>query len=91
MVAQLQATFSSWLVDQYLRDRKLRKMYHCLQHYVQEAIHLRLLSSELDPTLNARLPVTIFEDNKAAIAMSENPVNHEETKHIFVKYDFKVH
>jgi hypothetical protein len=62
--------------------------YQALCAACQEAIHLRLLSSELDPTLNARLPVTIFEDNKAAIAMSENPVNHEKTRHIFVKYHF---
>jgi arginyl-tRNA--protein-N-Asp/Glu arginylyltransferase len=62
--------------------------YQALCAACQEAIHLRLLSSELDTSLSASTPITIFEDNTAAIAMSQNPVNHEKTKHIFVKYHF---
>jgi hypothetical protein len=62
--------------------------YQALCAACQEAIHLRLLSSELDTSLSASTPITIFEDNTAAIAMSQNPVNHEKTMHIFVKYHF---
>jgi hypothetical protein len=62
--------------------------YQALCAACQEAIHLRLLSSELDASLIASHPITIFEDNTAAIAMSQNPVKHEKTKHIFVKYHF---
>jgi hypothetical protein len=62
--------------------------YQALCAACQEAIHLRLLSSELDSSLNASKPIMIYKDNKGAIAMSQNPINHEKTKHIFVKYHF---
>ena len=62
--------------------------YQALAAATQEAIHQRLLSCELDPLLDFKRPVIIFEDNTACIAMSENPVNHEKTKHIFLKYHF---
>ena len=62
--------------------------YQALCAACQETIHLRLLSSELDSSLNASQPLIIYEDNKGAIAMSQNPINHEKTKHIFVKYHF---
>ena len=62
--------------------------YQALCSATQEAIHLRLLSCELDPLLNSKRAIIVFEDNQACIAMSENPVNHEKTKHIFLKYHF---
>ena len=31
-------------------------------------------------------PVLIFEDNQRAIALSKNPVNHQRSKHINVRY-----
>ena len=33
-------------------------------------------------------PVTIFEDNKGAIDLTNNPVHHKRTKHIDVKYHY---
>ena len=33
-------------------------------------------------------PVTIFEDNKAAIQLSKNPVLHKRSRHIHVKYHY---
>jgi len=33
-------------------------------------------------------PLKIYEDNQGCIAMSKNPVNHERTKHIDIKYHF---
>ena len=62
--------------------------YQALCAATQEAIHQRLLSCELDSSLHSERSVIIFEDNQACIAMSENPINHEKTKHIFLKYHF---
>ena len=45
--------------------------YQALCAACQETIHLRLLSSELDSSLNASQPLIIYEDNKGAIAMSQ--------------------
>lgn len=52
----------------------------------QEAVFLRralvdLGHGQADPTI-------IYEDNQGAIAMSENPVHRQRTKHIDVKYNF---
>ncbi|GJR08707.1 retrovirus-related pol polyprotein from transposon RE1 [Tanacetum coccineum] len=51
---------------------------------VNHAIWIRKLLSDLDLTQEG--PTAIFCDNKSAIAIAENPVQHERTKHINVKY-----
>jgi len=33
-------------------------------------------------------PVTIYEDNQGAIALAQNPVHHQRSKHIDIKYHF---
>ena len=63
--------------------------YMALAAATQEAVHLRQLMIDIDPVYAARLPpVHIFEDNTGAIAISNNPVHHERTKHIDVRYHF---
>ncbi|GJS47878.1 retrovirus-related pol polyprotein from transposon RE1 [Tanacetum coccineum] len=51
---------------------------------VNHAIWIRKLLSDLDLTQEG--PTAIFCDNKSAIAIAENPVQHGRTKHINVKY-----
>lgn len=63
--------------------------YMALCAATQEAVHLRTLLQDVLPTYKAsNEPVIIFEDNTACIAMSNNPVHHERTKHIDNKYHF---
>jgi hypothetical protein len=60
--------------------------YMALTAAAQEAIALRGLLSDFG--LSATDPVLIYEDNKGAIAMSVNPINHAATKHIAIKHHF---
>jgi len=53
---------------------------------VQEAVHLRLLMSDLG--FEQREPTVIYEDNQGCIALSDNPVHHRRTKHIDIRYHF---
>jgi len=53
---------------------------------VQEAIYLRLLMEKLG--FSQEGPTVIREDNQGCIALSENPVNHQRSKHIDIKYHF---
>jgi len=50
----------------------------------KEAVHLRQLCYDLK--IDCDDPTIICEDNQGAIALSLNPVFHERTKHIRVKY-----
>ena len=34
------------------------------------------------------MPALIFEDNHGAIALANNPVNHQRSKHIDIRYHF---
>ncbi len=45
-----------------------------------------LVSSSIGVTQKSA--TKIFEDNQGCIAMAKNPVNHERTKHIDIKYHF---
>lgn len=58
--------------------------YIALSAAVNHAIWLRKLLSDLD--LIQEGPTIIYCDNKSAIAIAENPVQHGRTKHINVKY-----
>ena len=60
--------------------------YMALTAAAQEAMYLRKLS--LDFGLMIDKPTTIYEDNKSAIMMSNNPSMHKASKHIDLKYHF---
>ena len=53
---------------------------------VQEAVYLRRLLKSLG--YEQQQPTPIFEDNQACIAMTANPVLHQRTKHIDIRYHF---
>jgi hypothetical protein len=52
----------------------------------QEAVHLRLLLSELGFPQEG--PTIIYEDNQGTIALSENPMLQKRTKHVDIRYHF---
>ena len=60
--------------------------YMALASTAQEAIWLRELNSVLKN--EPAQPVTVFEDNQAAICMSKNPQYHGKSKHINIKFHF---
>jgi hypothetical protein len=53
----------------------------------QESLFLTQLLHDIDKNCQYE-PVTIFEDNQGAIALVENPVHHQRSKHIDIKYHF---
>jgi hypothetical protein len=63
--------------------------YMALCDAAKEAVHLRWLLQDIDPVFKASgKPAIIFEDNTACIALASNPVLHERTKHIDMRYHF---
>jgi hypothetical protein len=60
--------------------------YMSLAHAAQTAVWLKRLMGDLG--VAQRSSIKIFEDNQGCIAMAKNPVNHERTKHIDIKYHF---
>jgi hypothetical protein len=60
--------------------------YVALAAVTQEAQALRKLYQTLG--LPPVKPTKIWEDNQAAIAIAENPINYKRTKHIDVKYHY---
>ena len=52
----------------------------------RQAIWLKMLLSDLG--LNHPTPVTLFNDNQGAIALSKNLVHHERSKHIALRHHF---
>jgi hypothetical protein len=60
--------------------------YVALTEAVKEILwlvqHFRALGVELE------VPIFIFGDNTAAIALAKNPVFHQRTKHIDIKHHF---
>ena len=57
-----------------------------LTHASKEAIWLRQLFEDLGH--QQRQPTVIYEDNKGAIQLANNPVHHKRTKHIDIQYHF---
>ena len=53
---------------------------------VQEAVHIRRLLGDLE--FQQEQPTVIYEDNQGCIALSANPVLHQRTKHIDIRYHF---
>jgi hypothetical protein len=60
--------------------------YMSMTHAAQTAIWLRRWLKDLG--FVQRSGTKIYEDNQGCIAMAKNPVNHERTKHIDIKYHF---
>jgi hypothetical protein len=56
---------------------------------VQEICHLRNILSELH--LEPSDPIPLFSDSKSAIQITKNPVFHERSKHVALKYHFSRH
>ena len=61
--------------------------YMALAAITQESLFLTQLLNDLDRDVQYQ-PVTIFDDNQGAIALVENPVHHQRSKHIDIKYHF---
>ncbi len=53
----------------------------------KQALHHRVLLGEMG-VLNERDPTLIWSDNQGCIALSENPVHHDRTKHFDIRHHF---
>ena len=62
--------------------------YMGLSACTQEALYLKQLCKEIDLTFVITEPIIIYEDNQGAIALVENPVHHQRTKHIDIRFHF---
>ena len=60
--------------------------YMALSMAVQTVIWIRKLLKDF--YIASENPTIIYEDNQGCIAMAKNPVNHERTKHIDIRYNF---
>lgn len=61
--------------------------YMALASAIQEAKFLRQFLGELVRTLTLS-PTTIYCDNQSAIFLAKNPVQHQRSKHIDIRYHF---
>jgi len=61
--------------------------YMALAATTQESLFLTQLLHDIDMDCQYE-PVTIFGDNQGAIALLKNPVHHQRSKHIDIKYHF---
>ena len=57
--------------------------YLALSSAVQEALWIKQLLIDLN--VNIETPMTIYEDNKAAVSMSKNPQFNGRAKHVEIK------
>ena len=55
---------------------------------IQEALYLKQLLNDIDHQFKIKIPIVVYEDNQGAIALIENPVHHQRTKHIDIRYHF---
>ena len=62
--------------------------YMALASATQEALYLKQLLTEIDPQFDKTKVITLFEDNQGTIALVNNPVYHQRTKHIDIRYHF---
>ena len=62
--------------------------YMALTEATKEALYLRSLLSDIDEQYNMSRPVVLYEDNQGAMALVKNPVFHNRTKHIDVRFHF---
>ena len=61
--------------------------YKALAATVQEGLHLAQLLNDVDETCQHET-VKIFGNKQGAIALAKNPINHQRSKHIDVRYHF---
>ena len=57
-----------------------------LTEALKECLWVHHLLTELN--VRHTLPITIHDDNQAAIALANNPVAHQRTKHMDIRYHF---
>jgi len=60
--------------------------YYVVGIACQEAIWLKQLCQELGMKLDE--PINMYTDNMGAVALSDNPVFHNQSKHIDIKWHF---
>lgn len=60
--------------------------YVAMSEAAREAIFLKRLISEVSGEVE--IPVKIFSDSQSAVAIAQNPVHHQRTKHIDVRHHF---
>ena len=60
--------------------------YIAINSAAKEAVFIKQLMIELGAYNQAKFP--IYTDNEGALALAKNPVFHERTKHIAVKYHY---
>lgn len=48
----------------------------------------QLLESMIDASRNMFSPVTLFCDNQGALALAKNPIQHQRSKHIDIRYHY---
>lgn len=58
--------------------------YIALAECVKDLIWLKMLLWELE--VDVELPVVVYIDNAAAKALAENPIDHDRSKHIDIRY-----
>ncbi|PIK40429.1 hypothetical protein BSL78_22712 [Apostichopus japonicus] len=61
--------------------------YIALAATVQESLYLTQLLSDFREESHVK-PTLIFEDNQGTIALSKDPINHQRSKHIDIRYYF---
>lgn len=61
--------------------------YMALATAVQEGLYLGQLLTDIDRDYQSA-PALIFEDNQGTIALANNPVNRQRSKHIDIKFHF---
>lgn len=62
--------------------------YMALAAAVQESLYLKQLMCDFGMHECKDKPVLIFEDNQGTIALAKDPINHQRTKHIDIRYHF---
>ena len=60
--------------------------YMALSDASKEAVHLKALLASIG--YGQESPIVVYEDNQAAQKIAENPVLHDRTKHIDIRYHF---
>ena len=61
--------------------------YVALASTVQESIYLKQMLGNIDSNFQSG-PSLIYEDNQGAIALANNPVNRQRSKHIDIRFHF---
>ena len=62
--------------------------YMALTAAAQEAISLKMILKDLQPEDDNQQPTLIYGDNQGSLDLAQNPVQHQRSKHIDIKYHF---